>query len=145
MEAEPSRRRLRAPNLLSDCTNTISSTTTLASANPKLASINDYLLSALDPKPSIVPLPIPSISSRPHLVLSFGSVHGVHGTNRFCAYNSTKADYKVRQEIDFFGEISGVSMSADDESLYIGIWTEPFGKKNRRQVKMRNFIRQKML
>ncbi|TQE12498.1 hypothetical protein C1H46_001889 [Malus baccata] len=32
MEAEPSRRRLRAPNLLSDCTNTISSTTTLASA-----------------------------------------------------------------------------------------------------------------
>ncbi|KAM2957876.1 hypothetical protein FF2_024798 [Malus domestica] len=33
-----------------------------------------------------------------------------------------EADYKVRQEIDFFGEISGVSMSSDDESLYIGIW-----------------------
>ncbi|XP_071723162.1 uncharacterized WD repeat-containing protein C2A9.03-like [Rutidosis leptorrhynchoides] len=34
---------------------------------------------------------------------------------------STKADYKKRQEIDFFGEVSGVSLSPDDESLYIGI------------------------
>ncbi|KAM1714569.1 hypothetical protein ACFX11_025408 [Malus domestica] len=33
-----------------------------------------------------------------------------------------EADYQVRQEIDFFGEISGASMSSDDESLYIGIW-----------------------
>ncbi|XP_050141871.1 uncharacterized WD repeat-containing protein C2A9.03-like isoform X3 [Malus sylvestris] len=39
---------------------------------------------------------------------------------------STKADYKVRQEIDFFGEISGVSMSPDDESLYIGIWDRTY-------------------
>lgn len=35
---------------------------------------------------------------------------------------STKADYKTRQELDFFGEISGVSMSPDDESLFIGVW-----------------------
>ncbi|BBG93490.1 hypothetical protein Prudu_001518 [Prunus dulcis] len=39
---------------------------------------------------------------------------------------STKADYKVRQEIDFFGEISGVSVSPDDESLYIGIWDRTY-------------------
>lgn len=34
---------------------------------------------------------------------------------------STKADYKRRQELDFFGEISGVSLSPDDESLYVGV------------------------
>lgn len=39
---------------------------------------------------------------------------------------STKADYKRRQEIDFFGEISGVSMSPDDESLYIGLWDRTY-------------------
>ncbi|KAH7682931.1 WD40-repeat-containing domain-containing protein [Dioscorea alata] len=36
-------------------------------------------------------------------------------------YN-TKVDYKKRQEIDLFGEISGVSLSPDDESLFIGVW-----------------------
>ncbi|XP_010929847.1 uncharacterized WD repeat-containing protein C2A9.03 isoform X2 [Elaeis guineensis] len=35
---------------------------------------------------------------------------------------STRAHYKKRQELDFFGEISGVSLSPDDESLYIGVW-----------------------
>ncbi|PKA61298.1 U4/U6 small nuclear ribonucleoprotein PRP4-like protein [Apostasia shenzhenica] len=35
---------------------------------------------------------------------------------------STKADYKKRQELDFFGEISGVALSPDDESLFIGVW-----------------------
>ncbi|XP_002518228.3 uncharacterized WD repeat-containing protein C2A9.03-like [Ricinus communis] len=39
---------------------------------------------------------------------------------------STKADYKRRQEIDFFGEISGVALSPDDESLYIGIWDRTY-------------------
>ncbi|KAH7572755.1 hypothetical protein JRO89_XS03G0007800 [Xanthoceras sorbifolium] len=39
---------------------------------------------------------------------------------------STKADFKERQEIDFFGEISGVSLSPDDESLYIGIWDRTY-------------------
>lgn len=39
---------------------------------------------------------------------------------------TTKADYKKRQEIDFFGEISGVSLSPDDESLYIGIWDRTY-------------------
>ncbi|KAM1977359.1 hypothetical protein EV2_014374 [Malus domestica] len=89
MEAKPSRRRLRAPNPISDYTNTISSTTTLASAtssqssssstvklkyhNPKLASVTDYLISALDPKPSVVPPPIPSTHPRPHPVSSSAS------------------------------------------------------------------------
>lgn len=35
---------------------------------------------------------------------------------------STKVDYRTRQELDFFGEISGVSLSPDDESLFIGVW-----------------------
>ncbi|PKA57780.1 Katanin p80 WD40 repeat-containing subunit B1 like [Apostasia shenzhenica] len=35
---------------------------------------------------------------------------------------STKADYKKRQELDFFGEISGVALSPEDESLFIGVW-----------------------
>uniref|UniRef100_A0A2N9GRW4 Uncharacterized protein n=1 Tax=Fagus sylvatica TaxID=28930 RepID=A0A2N9GRW4_FAGSY len=39
---------------------------------------------------------------------------------------STKSDYKKRQEIDFFGEISGVSLSPDDESMYIGIWDRTY-------------------
>ncbi|KAK9725864.1 hypothetical protein RND81_05G174700 [Saponaria officinalis] len=40
-------------------------------------------------------------------------------------YN-TKVNYEKRQEIDFFGEISGVSLSPDDESLYIGIWDRTY-------------------
>ncbi|KAM7465494.1 hypothetical protein LguiB_013056 [Lonicera macranthoides] len=40
-------------------------------------------------------------------------------------YN-TKVDYEKRQEIDFFGEISGVSLSADDESLFIGVWDRTY-------------------
>lgn len=39
---------------------------------------------------------------------------------------STGKDYEERQEIDFFGEISGVSLSPDDESLYIGIWDRTY-------------------
>ncbi|KAJ7979125.1 WD40 repeat [Quillaja saponaria] len=39
---------------------------------------------------------------------------------------STKANYMKRQEIDFFGEISGVSLSPDDESMYIGIWDRTY-------------------
>ncbi|KAG8481246.1 hypothetical protein CXB51_026056 [Gossypium anomalum] len=39
---------------------------------------------------------------------------------------STRADFEKRQEIDFFGEISGVSLSPDDESLYIGIWDRTY-------------------
>ena len=35
---------------------------------------------------------------------------------------STKAYYSKRQEIDFFGEISGVALSPDDECMNIGIW-----------------------
>ncbi|OVA19092.1 WD40 repeat [Macleaya cordata] len=39
---------------------------------------------------------------------------------------STKMDYKKRQEIDFFGEISGISLSPDDESLFIGVWDRTY-------------------
>ncbi|AQL01718.1 Transducin/WD40 repeat-like superfamily protein [Zea mays] len=34
---------------------------------------------------------------------------------------SVAADYKKRQEIDFFGEVSGITLSPDDESLFIGV------------------------
>ncbi|RXI02271.1 hypothetical protein DVH24_026801, partial [Malus domestica] len=161
---------------LSDCINNISSTTTLANAsfsqysssstiklkcqNPKLASITDYLLSTLDPKPSVVSPLITSTHPRPYPVLS--SASGNFSTPfRFLRFSpwvrvyfcfvlvlisiweyrvsdgrfvevaepayfvhiyNTEAYYKVRQEIDFFGEISGVLMSPDDESLCIGIW-----------------------
>ncbi|XP_049398904.1 uncharacterized WD repeat-containing protein C2A9.03-like [Solanum stenotomum] len=40
-------------------------------------------------------------------------------------YNA-EGEYKKRQEIDMFGEISGVSLSPDDESLYIGIWDRTY-------------------
>uniref|UniRef100_A0A0A9D4Q6 Uncharacterized protein n=1 Tax=Arundo donax TaxID=35708 RepID=A0A0A9D4Q6_ARUDO len=34
---------------------------------------------------------------------------------------SPAADYKKRQEIDFFGEGSGITLSPDDESLFVGV------------------------
>nr|GMD72237.1 uncharacterized WD repeat-containing protein C2A9.03-like [Ipomoea batatas] len=39
---------------------------------------------------------------------------------------STEANFKKRQEIDIFGEIPGVSLSPDDESLYIGVWDRTY-------------------
>ncbi|XP_059282259.1 uncharacterized WD repeat-containing protein C2A9.03 [Lycium ferocissimum] len=38
-----------------------------------------------------------------------------------------KSGYEVEQEIDFFGEVSGVSFSPDTESLFIGVWDRTFG------------------
>ena len=38
----------------------------------------------------------------------------------------TKINYEKRQEIDFFGEISGVSLSPDDETLYVGVWDRTY-------------------
>ncbi|KAL5972313.1 hypothetical protein ACLOJK_041566 [Asimina triloba] len=35
--------------------------------------------------------------------------------------------YEREQEIDFFGEISGVSFSPDTESLFIGVWDRTYG------------------
>ncbi|KAJ0557901.1 putative transcription factor WD40-like family [Helianthus annuus] len=34
---------------------------------------------------------------------------------------NTKLNYEKRQEIDLFGEMAGVSLSPDDETLYIGV------------------------
>ncbi|KAL8491929.1 hypothetical protein ACS0TY_023507 [Phlomoides rotata] len=39
---------------------------------------------------------------------------------------STRENYETRQELDFFGEISGVSLSPDDESLCVGIWDRTY-------------------
>ncbi|XP_060189022.1 uncharacterized WD repeat-containing protein C2A9.03-like isoform X2 [Lycium barbarum] len=38
-----------------------------------------------------------------------------------------KSGYEVEQEIDFFGEVSGVSFSPDTESLFIGVWDRTYG------------------
>ncbi|KAF9667210.1 hypothetical protein SADUNF_Sadunf16G0309300 [Salix dunnii] len=38
-----------------------------------------------------------------------------------------KNGYEKEQEIDFFGEISGVSFSPDTEALYIGVWDRTYG------------------
>lgn len=37
-----------------------------------------------------------------------------------------KENFERRQELDFFGEITGVSLSPDDESIYIGIWDRTY-------------------
>ncbi|XXG80221.1 hypothetical protein AAC387_Pa09g1143 [Persea americana] len=39
----------------------------------------------------------------------------------------TRNGYDKEQEIDFFGEISGVSFSPDTESLFIGVWDRTYG------------------
>nr|XP_043640155.1 uncharacterized WD repeat-containing protein C2A9.03-like [Erigeron canadensis]XP_043640156.1 uncharacterized WD repeat-containing protein C2A9.03-like [Erigeron canadensis] len=38
-----------------------------------------------------------------------------------------KSGYEKEQEIDFFGEISGMSFSPDTESLFIGVWDRSYG------------------
>ncbi|TXG69805.1 hypothetical protein EZV62_004740 [Acer yangbiense] len=38
-----------------------------------------------------------------------------------------KNGFEKEQEIDFFGEISGVSFSPDTESLFIGVWDRTYG------------------
>lgn len=35
--------------------------------------------------------------------------------------------YSKRQELDFFGEISGISFSPDTEALFVGIWDRTYG------------------
>ncbi|KAL3503692.1 hypothetical protein ACH5RR_038141 [Cinchona calisaya] len=38
-----------------------------------------------------------------------------------------KSGYEKEQEIDFFGEISGMSFSPDTESLFVGVWDRTYG------------------
>lgn len=38
-----------------------------------------------------------------------------------------KADYSAAQEMDLFGEISGISFSPDSESLFVGIADRTYG------------------
>jgi WD40 repeat protein len=38
-----------------------------------------------------------------------------------------KADFSAAQEIDLFGEISGISFSPDSESLFVGIADRTYG------------------
>ncbi|KAL5711707.1 hypothetical protein ACHQM5_013962 [Ranunculus cassubicifolius] len=88
--------------------------------------------------------------SAPSAVLkgNLGAVRSIHfsGDGQYMAVAepadfvhiySTKENYTKRQEIDFFGEISGVSLSPDDESLFIGVWDRTYAsllQYNRRHV-----------
>ncbi|PNX96563.1 putative WD-repeat-like protein, partial [Trifolium pratense] len=38
-----------------------------------------------------------------------------------------KQGFEKEQQIDFFGEVSGVSFSPDTESLFIGVWDRTYG------------------
>ncbi|WVZ73912.1 hypothetical protein U9M48_022165 [Paspalum notatum var. saurae] len=38
-----------------------------------------------------------------------------------------KSDYNKRQELDFFGEISGTSFSPDTDALFVGVWDRTYG------------------
>lgn len=38
----------------------------------------------------------------------------------------TRENFEQRQELDFFGEITGVSLSPDDESIFVGIWDRTY-------------------
>lgn len=38
-----------------------------------------------------------------------------------------ESGYQKEQEIDFFGEISGMAFSPDTESLFIGVWDRTYG------------------
>ncbi|KAF7108102.1 hypothetical protein CFC21_108636 [Triticum aestivum] len=38
-----------------------------------------------------------------------------------------KSDYNKRQELDFFGEISGMSFSPDTDTLFVGVWDRTYG------------------
>ncbi|KAJ0046562.1 hypothetical protein Pint_03613 [Pistacia integerrima] len=38
-----------------------------------------------------------------------------------------KSGYEREQEIDFFGEISGISYSPDTEALFVGVWDRTYG------------------
>lgn len=38
-----------------------------------------------------------------------------------------KSDYNKRQELDFFGEISGISFSPDTGTLFVGVWDRTYG------------------
>uniref|UniRef100_A0A453PFS9 DUF2415 domain-containing protein n=1 Tax=Aegilops tauschii subsp. strangulata TaxID=200361 RepID=A0A453PFS9_AEGTS len=38
-----------------------------------------------------------------------------------------RSDYTKRQELDFFGEISGISFSPDMDALFVGVWDRTYG------------------
>ncbi|RWW27584.1 hypothetical protein GW17_00007989 [Ensete ventricosum] len=38
-----------------------------------------------------------------------------------------RSGYNKRQELDFFGEISGMSFSPDTEALFVGVWDRTYG------------------
>ncbi|CAM0914119.1 unnamed protein product [Alopecurus aequalis] len=38
-----------------------------------------------------------------------------------------RSDYSKRQELDFFGEISGMSFSPDTDTLFVGVWDRTYG------------------
>jgi hypothetical protein len=37
-----------------------------------------------------------------------------------------QSDYNKRQELDFFGEISGMSFSPDTDALFVSVWDRTY-------------------
>lgn len=39
----------------------------------------------------------------------------------------TGSGFERRQELDFFGEVSGISFSPDTEAFFVGVWDRSYG------------------
>ncbi|GFQ00294.1 uncharacterized WD repeat-containing protein c2a9.03 [Phtheirospermum japonicum] len=57
---------------------------------------------------------------------SDGRFMGMAESADFVHIFNVESGYDEEQEIDFFGEISGISFSPDTESLYVGIWDRTY-------------------
>ena len=58
--------------------------------------------------------------------MSDGRIMAMEEPADFVHIFDVKIGYEVEQDIDFFGEISGVSFSPDTEYLIIGVWNHTF-------------------
>ncbi|KAI3915599.1 hypothetical protein MKX01_015424 [Papaver californicum] len=57
---------------------------------------------------------------------TYGQFMAVAEPADFVHIYSANGDYSKWQEIDLFGEISGISLSPDNESLFIGVWDRTY-------------------
>lgn len=46
----------------------------------------------------------------------------------FCHIYDCHSDFTTYQDINFFGEVAGVDISADDSKLFIGVTDNVYGK-----------------
>ncbi|TVU25473.1 hypothetical protein EJB05_27971, partial [Eragrostis curvula] len=69
---------------------------------------------------------------------NLGAIRSIHFTSDgqfmsmaepadFVHIYDVKSDYNRSQELDFFGEISGMSFSPDTDTLFVGVWDRTYG------------------